>query len=98
MRHCPMQHVHGYIGSHWMLTSGNYLLRFPPMAAMATINKTMMQNVPSLLAILMAIAMRQYYQWRRFVAFIKATKRHHRTSTRADIIKRDTPTSVVLDI
>jgi hypothetical protein len=31
------------------------------MAAMATINKTMMQNVPSLLAILMAIAMRQYY-------------------------------------
>jgi hypothetical protein len=31
-----------------------------PAAARATINKTTMQNVPNFLAILMAIAMRQY--------------------------------------
>jgi hypothetical protein len=57
----PMQHVHGYIRSHWTLPSGDYLIRIAPAAAMATINKTMMHNVPSLLAISMAIAMRQYY-------------------------------------
>jgi hypothetical protein len=56
-----MQHVHGYIGSHWTLPSGDYLLRIAPAAAMATINKTTMQNVPSLLTISMAIAMQQYY-------------------------------------
>jgi hypothetical protein len=56
-----MQHVHGYIGSHWTLPLGDYLLRIAPAAAMATINKTTMQNVPSLLTILMAIAMQQYY-------------------------------------
>jgi hypothetical protein len=38
-----------------------------------------MQHVPTLLAVSMAMAMRQYYtmritQWRRFMAFIKATK------------------------
>jgi hypothetical protein len=56
-----MQHVHGYIGSHWTLPSGDYSLLIAPAAAMATINKTTMQNVPSLLAISMAIAMRRYY-------------------------------------
>jgi hypothetical protein len=61
MRHRPMQHVHSYIGSHWALPLGNYLFRIAPAAAMATINKTTMQNVPSLLAILMAIAMWRYY-------------------------------------
>ena len=45
------------------------------------------------MAVSMAIAMRQYYtaritRWRRFVAFIKATKRHHRTSTRSDSVNR----------
>jgi pheromone shutdown protein TraB len=40
---------------------------------------------------LMAIAMRRYYtmciaRWRRFVAFIKATKCHHRVSTCSDSI------------
>ncbi len=50
-----------------------------------------------LLAISMAVAMQQYNtariaQWRRFVAFIKATKRRHRASTCSDSIKRDTPT------
>jgi hypothetical protein len=41
-----------------------------------------MQNVPTLLAVSMAIAMRHYYttriaqwRWRRFVAFINATIR-----------------------
>jgi hypothetical protein len=55
-----MQHVQGYIGSHWTLLSGDYLLRIAPVAAMATTNKTTMQNVPSLLAISMAIAMWGY--------------------------------------
>jgi hypothetical protein len=58
MWYCPMQHVQGYIGSHWTLPSVDYLLRIAPVAAMATINKTTMQNVPSLLAISMAIKMR----------------------------------------
>jgi hypothetical protein len=49
--HCLMQHVLGYIGSHWTLPSGNYLLRIAPAVAMMTINKTMMQNVPSSLAL-----------------------------------------------
>ena len=56
-----MQHVQGYIGSHWTLPLDDYLLRIAPAAAMATINKTTMQNVPSLLAASMAIAMRRYY-------------------------------------
>ena len=47
---------------------------------------------PPLLAILMAVVMRRCYtpriaRWRRFVAFIKATKRHHRASTHSDSIK-----------
>ena len=60
---------------------------------METINKTMMQNVPSLLAFSMAIAMWRYYtariaRWWRFVAFMKATKRHHWASTCSDITNR----------
>ena len=63
----------------------------------------MMKYVPTFLAILMAIAMRRYYteriaQWRRFIAFIKATKRHHWVSTRSDIAQSDMPMLVVLDI
>ena len=47
----------------------------------------------TLLTILMAVAVRRYYtahsaQWGRSIAFIKANKRHHRASTRSDIIKR----------
>jgi len=58
-----------------------------------------MQNEPTLLVIMMAMAMRWYHtvhidQWRRFVAFIKATKRRHRASSRSDIIKPDTPMPV----
>ena len=80
--HCPIQHVQGYSGSHWTLPSGNYSLCIAQAAARATINKTTMQHAPTLLAVLMAVAVHQYYtvciaRWRRFMAFIKATKRHH---------------------
>jgi len=72
---------------------GDYSLRITPAAARATANETKMQNVPTLLAILMAVAMQQYYtarvaQWKRFVAFIKATKRRLRASTRSDSVSR----------
>jgi hypothetical protein len=82
---------------------GRLLALNRPMAARATINSMIMKHVPTLLAVLMAIAMRQYYtariaQWRRFVAFIKANKRHYRTSTHSNSIKPDTPTPVVSDI
>jgi hypothetical protein len=44
-----MRHVQGYYGSHWMLASGNYLLRIAPAAARATgiqttINKHMCKD------------------------------------------------------
>ena len=69
----------------------------------ATINTTMMKYVPTFLAISMAIAMRRYYtariaQWRRFIAFINATKHHHWVSTRSDIAQSNTPMLIVLDI
>jgi hypothetical protein len=58
--HRPMQQVQGYSGSHWMLPSGNYLLRITPAAARATADETMTKNVPKRLAILMAAAVRRY--------------------------------------
>jgi hypothetical protein len=61
MRHCPMQHVQGYTGSHWTPPLGNYSLRIALAAARATANKTMMYYVPTLMAILVVIAMRRYY-------------------------------------
>jgi hypothetical protein len=62
-------------------------------AARATANKTTMQNVSTLLTILMAITMWGYNtaridQWGSSMSFIKATKSCHRASTRSDIIKR----------
>jgi len=101
--HHLMQHDQGFIGSHWTPPSGNYSLRIAPAAARATINTTIMEHVPTLLAVLMAIMMRWYYiaciaRWRRFVAFIKATKRRHQASTRSNITQPDMPTPVVLDI
>jgi len=90
--HRLMQHDQGFTGSHWMPPSGNYSLRIALAAARATINSTIIKFVPTLLAVSMAIAMRRYYtaridRWRRFVAFIKAIKCHHRTSTCSNIIK-----------
>ena len=101
--HHPMQHDQGFPGSHRTPPSGNYSLRIAQAAARATINSIMMQHVPTLLAVLMAIAMRGYYiaciaRWRRFVIFIKTTKRHHWTSARSDITQSDIPTPVVSDI
>jgi hypothetical protein len=88
--HRLRQHDQGFTGNHWTPPSGNYSLLIAPGAARATINTTMMQHVPTLLAFLKAIAMRRYYtaqipRWRRFVAFIKATKRRHHTSTCSEI-------------
>ena len=87
----PMQHVQGYTGSHLMLPSGNFLLRIAPAAVRATADKSLMKNVPTLLPVLIAVAMRQYNteriaQWRRFVAFLKATKHHHWVSTHSNIL------------
>jgi len=100
MRHLPMQHVQGYYtGSHWTPPSGNYSLCIALAANRATANKMKMQNVSTLLTILMAIAVRRYYtagitRWRRFVAFIKATKHCHRVSTRSDRHQSDMPTPI----
>ena len=87
--HHQMQHDQGFTGSYRTPPSGDYLLRIAPAAARVTINAMKMQYVPTLLAVLMAIAMRRYYtaciaQWRRFVAFIKATKCRLWGSTRSD--------------
>jgi hypothetical protein len=77
--------------------TGDYSLRIAPVATRVTINKTTMQNTPPLLAILMAVVVRRYYtahiaRWRHFMAFIKATKRRHRTSTCSNITQSDMPT------
>ena len=58
--HHPIQHDQGFTGSHWTPPSGNYSLRIVPAAARVTINKTTMQNEPTLLAVSMTIAMWQY--------------------------------------
>jgi hypothetical protein len=34
--HCPMRHVQGYSGSHWMPPLGNYLICIAPAATRAT--------------------------------------------------------------
>ena len=39
-QHCLMQHVNGYLRSHWTLSLGNYLLRIAPVAARATGKQT----------------------------------------------------------
>ncbi len=77
-RHCPMRHVQDYPGSHWMLQPGNYLLHIAPAAAGATANETSMKNGPTLLAILMDVAVHRYNtacisQWRRSRAAQEAT-------------------------
>jgi len=77
--HLPMQHDQGFTGSHWTPPSGNYLSCIAQAAGRATIDTKMMQHIPTLLAVSMAMAMRQYYnariaRWRRFMVFIKATQ------------------------
>ncbi len=56
-------------------------------------NKQQSTNTPKKLAILMAMAMRQYVtahiaQWRRFRALLDATKRHHWVSIAANSCNR----------
>ena len=101
--HHLMQHDQGFPGSHWTPPSGNYSLRIAQAAARATIKSILMQHLPTLLAVVMAIAMWGYYivciaRWRRFVVFIKTTTCHHWTSARSDITQSDIPTPVILDI
>ena len=100
--HHQMQHDQGFTGSYRTPPSGDYLLRIAPAAARVTINAMKMQYVPTLLAVLMAIAIWQCYtacitQWRRFVAFIKATKRQHWAGTCSDITQHpDTQCRLIL--
>ncbi len=101
--HRPIYHDQGFTGSHWTPPSDDYLLCIAPPAARATINTTTMQHVPTLMAVLMAIAMRRYYttciaRWSRFLAFIKATKHHHQASTCSNITQSDMTTPVVSGI
>ncbi len=58
--HRPTRHVRGYPGSHWMSPLGNYSLCIALEAARAKATKTVMKNVPNLMAILLAMAMRRY--------------------------------------
>ena len=76
-----------------MLPLGDYLLRIVPAAARATANKTTMTNVPTLLAVLMAVMVQRYdtmciAQWRRFMAVLKSTKCRHQASTRFNSINQ----------
>ena len=101
MRHLPMQHVQGYTESHWTPLSGDYLLHISLAAARATANKMKMQNVSTMLTFSMAIVVRRYYtariaRWRRFMAFIKATKCRHWASTRSDITNRTRHRGLIL--
>jgi hypothetical protein len=61
-----MQHVQGYFGSHWTLPCHQATTRSVS-PAMATISKTTMQNVPSLLAVSMIIAMQWYHRAHRLM-------------------------------
>ena len=70
-------------------SSGYYSLRITPATDRASINKTTMQNIPTLLVVLMAIERGQYHtqriaQWRGSRAFIKATKCRHQASTHSN--------------
>jgi hypothetical protein len=54
-----------------MLPSGNYSLRIAPAAARATANKTKIQNVPTLMAISIVIAMWWYYCAHRLIEEVR---------------------------
>ena len=88
--HRPMQHDQGFTGSHWTPPLGDYLLRIAPSAARAAINSTWCNMYSLCLPIdghCDAAVYRAHRPMEEVRAFIKATKRHHRTSTRSDIIK-----------
>ena len=54
--HRPMRHV----GSHWMLSSGDYSLRITPATPGQQQTKQQQKNIPKRLAILMDAAVRRY--------------------------------------
>jgi hypothetical protein len=58
--HRPMRHVQGYSRSHLMPPLGNYLLHIAPAAARATGKQQQSTNTPKMVAVFMAMAMRQY--------------------------------------
>jgi len=71
--HRLMQHDQGFTGSQSTPPSSNYSLHIAPAASRATINTKIMEHLPTLLAVLMAITMWWYYtarfaRWSRFVA------------------------------
>ncbi len=43
-QHCPMQHIQGSLGSHWIQSSVGYSLHIALAAARATANKTAMKK------------------------------------------------------
>jgi hypothetical protein len=55
-----MQNVQGYIRSQWLPSLGDYSLYIALEAARVAGKPTTMKNTPSLLAILMAVAVRRY--------------------------------------
>ncbi len=55
--HCPMEEVQGFGRSHWKPPLGKYPLCIAPAAAEVTYKTTMIINTPTLLAILIAMAM-----------------------------------------
>ena len=91
--HRTMEGVQGFTRSHRNPSSGDYLLRFAPAAAMVSIKKTTTKSAPTSLAISMALVVRRYdtvriARWRRFRASTEATGRRHRASIAADIRNR----------
>jgi len=72
-----MQHGQGYTRCLWKPPAGGYLLCIALATARAAANKSWIKNVPTLLAVLMAVVVRWYdtvriAQWRRFMGFPKA--------------------------
>jgi hypothetical protein len=58
--YCPMQHVQGYLGSHWIPPSATTCSILPQQLPGQQAKKQQSTNTPTLLAILMAMKMRQY--------------------------------------
>jgi hypothetical protein len=91
-QHFLMQHVQGYIGSHWMPHWAATYSVLPWRLPWQQANKQQSTNTPTLLAVSMAMAMRRYVtthitQWRRSRASLEATGRRHRASIMSDNIK-----------
>jgi hypothetical protein len=55
-----MEKFQSFIQSHWMLPSGEYLLRIIPADNRVACKKKTMKKAPYLLAILMAVVVRRY--------------------------------------